>query len=99
MSVEAISIPARTPPRARATFQHVLKAMLRLDFKRMVIERTVEVIAGARKMVCVAGLLLMEACVVGEPFFRGRRANVSIQAMNILVEGDKSWWNGSWEIR
>jgi hypothetical protein len=99
MSVETILIPARAPPRARATLHHILQTMLRLNLERMVIERTIEVIAGARQMMCVARLLFMEARIIREPFVGGGRTDVSIQAVAVLVEGDKAWRNGSGEVR
>jgi hypothetical protein len=48
MPVEAIFVPARALPWARATLYYVLQAMLRLNFERVVIERTIEVVASAR---------------------------------------------------
>ena len=70
--------------------------MLCLDFERVVIERTIEVVAGPGQMMCVAWLLLVEARIVDEPLFGGGRADVGVQAMAIFVEGDKGWWDGSW---
>ena len=60
--------------------------MLRLNFKRVVIEGAVEVCASAGEVVVITRLLLMEARVIDEPFLSGRRTDVGIDAVVVFVE-------------
>ena len=62
------------------------------------IKGTVKIGAFARQVMCVAGLLLVEARIVREPFVGGRLTDQNVETVKVFVECDESIGNRGREV-
>jgi hypothetical protein len=91
VAVVAVAGPTLTLLRTRAALDNVLEHVPRLWLEFVVVVGATIHATHALEMEAITGLLFMEARIVDGPFFLGRWADVVVQALRVLVQGDIPW--------